>query len=55
MDVALIEEYSIKFCTKLIVVITQLITTVSFITLLVNWYDNGLLPHPAIFPYSKWN
>jgi hypothetical protein len=32
-----------------------IITTVSFIALLVNWYNNRLLPLMAILPYSKQN
>jgi hypothetical protein len=41
MDLTLREEYWIKFCTKLIAVISH---DVSFIALLVNWYNNRLLP-----------
>jgi hypothetical protein len=33
-----------KIGMKLITVIFSIITTVSFITLLVNWYNNRLLP-----------
>jgi hypothetical protein len=41
MDLTLREGYCIKFCMKLIAVI---ITTVSFIALFVNQYNNRLLP-----------
>jgi hypothetical protein len=37
MDLTLREEYWIKFCMKLIAVISSIIITVNFITLLVNW------------------
>jgi hypothetical protein len=45
MDLTLREGYWIQFCMKLIDTIdipqTLLVT---FISLLVNWYNNGLLP-----------
>jgi hypothetical protein len=44
MDLTLREEYWINLCMKLVAVITPISTTGSFITLLVNWYKNGLIP-----------
>jgi hypothetical protein len=38
------EGHSITFCMKLIAVISNDITRASFVTLLVNWYNNRLLP-----------
>jgi hypothetical protein len=42
MDLTLREEYWIKFCMKLIAVISH-DNYYSLITLLVNWYNNRLL------------
>jgi hypothetical protein len=43
MDLTSREGYGIKFCIKLIAVISH-DNYYSFIALLVNWYNNGLLP-----------
>jgi hypothetical protein len=44
MDLNLREGYWIKFCMMLITVISLDNYHISFITLLVNWYNNRLLP-----------
>jgi hypothetical protein len=44
MDLKLREGYSIKFCMKLIAVISQDKHSVGFIALSANWFNNELLP-----------
>jgi hypothetical protein len=44
MDFTLRDGYWIKFCMKLISVMSHNNTTVSFIALFVNWCNDRLLP-----------